>query len=147
MIFIWLSYDFVLVYVYVQSMLHWWVYSIYSISVDLLDCYQLFFSPSLSSCYYGTLKRVYETRNLANNAFFKHFVFEKNLIFNIIKLTFLASESFKIIQKTLHLKDISFHQLLIPTKRYLWKFFFSILFTGSIWTPSFSWKVLTSAIF
>ena len=106
-----------------------------------------FFSPSLSSCYYGTLKRVYETRNLSNIAFFKHFVFENNLIFNIIKLTFLASESFKIIQKTLHLKDISFHQLLIPTKRYLCKFFFSILFTGSIWTPSFSWKVLTSAIF
>ena len=127
-------------------MLHWWVYSIYSIYVDLFDCYQLFFSPSFSSCYYGTLKSVSETSNLSNNAFFKHFVFENNLIFNIIRLTFLASESLELIQKTLHLKDISFHQLLIPAKRYLWKIFFIILFKGSIWTPLFSWKVLTSKI-
>ena len=56
MIFLWLSYDFVSVniyiyiyiYIYAQSMLHWWVYSIHSISVDLFDCYQLFFFFLLS---------------------------------------------------------------------------------------------------
>ena len=48
-----------------------------------------------------------------------HFLFENNLIFNMKKLTFLASESLELVQKTLHLKDISFPQLLIPTKRYL----------------------------
>ena len=128
-------------------MLHWWVYSIYSIYVDLFDCYQLFFSPSFSSCYYGTLKSVYETSNLSNNAFFKHFLFENNLIFNIIRLTFLASESLELIQKTLHLKDISFHQLLIPTKRYLWKIFFPILFKGSIWTHHFLEKCWHQQLF
>ena len=48
---------------------------------------------------------------------------ESNLIFHLIRLTFLSSESLELIQKTLNLKDISFHQLLISTKRYLWKFF------------------------
>ena len=114
MIFICLSYDFVLVILYICSIdVTLMSFSIYSISVDLFDCYQLFFSP-FSSCYYVTLKRVYETSNLSEN----------NLIFNIIRLTFLASESLELIKKTLHLKDISFHQLLIPTKRYLWKQFF-----------------------
>ena len=101
----------------------------------------IFFSHYFSSCYNGTLKNVYETSNLSNNAFFKHFVFENNLIFNMVRLTFLASESVELIQKTLYLKDISFHQLLIPTKRYIWKIFFPIFFTGSLWTQSFSWKV------
>ena len=109
-----------LFYVYLQSMLHWWVYSIYSISVDLFDCY---FSPSFSPCYYVTLKMIYKTSNLSNNAFFKHFVLENNLIFNIIRLTILASENLELIQKNLHLKGNSFHQLLIPTKRYLSKKF------------------------
>ena len=149
MMFIWLSYHFVLVILYICS-----------IDLTLISLFNIFnfgwfiwllsivlFSPSFSSCYYGTLKRVYETSNLSNNAFFKQFVFEINLICHIIMLTFLASESLKLIQKTLHLKDLLFHQLLIPTKRYLWIFFFLILFTGSIWTLSFSWKVLTSAIF
>ena len=82
-----------------------------------------FFSPSFSFCYHGTLKRVYETSNVSKNVFFKHFVLGNNLIFNIIRLTFLASESLKLIQKTFHLKDMLFHQFLIPTKRYLWKKF------------------------
>ena len=136
MIFICLSYDFVLVILDICSIdVTLMSFSVYSISVDLFDCYQLFFSP-FSSCYYVTLKRAYETSNLS----------ESNLIFNIIRLTFLASESLELIQKTLYLKVISYLQLLIPTKRYLWNFF-PILFTGSIWNPSFSWKVLTSANF
>ena len=77
-------------------------------------------------------EKVYETSNLSCNAFLQHFVFENNLTFNMIRLTFLASESLELIQKTLHLKDISFPQLLISTKRYLWNFFPAILFTGSI---------------
>ena len=131
-------------------MLHLCVYSIYSIFllIYLIVINYFLFFPSFSLCYYGTLKRVCETSNLTNNAFFKHFIFENNLIFNIIKLTFLASESLELIQKTLHWKDIPpFHQLLIPIKRYLWKKYFPILFTRSIWIPSFSSKVLTSAIF
>ena len=75
------------------------------------------------NCFFSFLflhpEKVYETSNLSSNAFFQHFVFENNLIFNMKKLTFLASESLELIQKTLHLKDISFPQLLIPTKRYL----------------------------
>ena len=49
--------------------------------VDLFDCCQLFFFSLFSSCYYGTLKRVYETSNLSNTTFFKHFIFENNLTF------------------------------------------------------------------
>ena len=53
-------------------------HSIYLISVNLLDFYQLFFSLSFSFRYYGTLRRVCETSNLSNNAFCKYFVFENN---------------------------------------------------------------------
>ena len=63
-----------------------------------------FFSPSFCSCYYGTLKRVYETSNLSNSAFFKHFVFENNLIFNIIKLTFPCFRKFGVNPKDFTLK-------------------------------------------
>ena len=107
----------------------------------------IFFSHYFSSCYNGTLKNVYETSNLSNNAFFKHFVFENNLIFNMVRLTFLASESIEVIQKILHLKGISFHQLLIPTKRYLWKNF-SPYFSEDPYGPShFIEKCPTSAVF
>ena len=150
----WYLYDFLMIlcylfYIFVQSKLYikHSIYSIYSISVYLFDLYQLFFFfSSFSFLQLKSLKRVYKTINLSNNAFSKHYVFENNLIFNIIRLTFLASESLELIQKTLYLKVISYLQLLIPTKRYLWNFF-PILFTGSIWNPSFSWKVLTSANF
>ena len=66
MIFIWRSYDFVLVISYICS-----------IDVTLMSLCNIFnfcwfiwllsivfFSPSFCSCYYGTMKRVYETSNL-----------------------------------------------------------------------------------
>ena len=125
MIRIWLSSDFVLVILYMCSInvTLMSLFNIFSFCWFIWLLSIVFFSPSFSFCYHGTLKRVYETSNVSKNAFFKHFALGNNLIFNIIRLTFLASESLKLIQKTFHLKDISFHQFLIPTKRYLWKNF------------------------
>ena len=97
-----------------------------------------FFSPSFCSCYYGTLKRVYETSNLSNSAFFKHFVFENNLIFNIIKLTFPCFRKFGVNPKDFTLKRHLISSAFNSYKKVLMKNFFPILFTGSIWTPSFS---------
>ena len=64
------------------------------------------------------------------------FLFKNSSVFNIVRLTFLASESLKLIQKIHHFYKKAFMNI-----------FFPVLFTGSLWIPSFSWKVLTSAIF
>ena len=98
-IYIWLMILCWLFYIYVQSMLHWWVYSIYSISVDLFDCYPFFFLLLFILAtmvpWKGSMKPlIYQIMH-----FFRHFLFENNLIFNLIRLTFLASESLKLIQK------------------------------------------------
>ena len=66
MIFIWRSYDFVLVISYICSIdvtlmilcnIFNFCWFIWLLSI-------VFFSPSFCSCYYGTMKRVYETSNL-----------------------------------------------------------------------------------
>ena len=83
-----------------------------------------FFSPSFCSCYYGTLKRVYETSNLSNSAFFKHFVFESNLIFNIIKLTFPCFRKFGVNPKDFTLKRHLISSAFNSYKKVLMKKFF-----------------------